>query len=372
MTAVGSPAPKLQSPSPSPSHNAVPVLVISENDPVAHVFVRSAVVWMNDFVVLVLIFGNLMYAVHCSKSIGQMPGRDKRKVSEAVRSIRQRRDSAGASSHRKVLGGQLLEQDERSVKSKSGIKEVSFESDTENGSVIHAPSGGTHRTSGSRTRNIESEVVVSALSMSGFEGSGHEDMSPVVMTPNSKSKAESAARWETSSGPSSCEKGELANSYGPTIPTRGETVFDQPEESSGAVPSNPQMSNFRDEEVGCHVEAEGENSKQISIPITRHFQDSVSDVSERLTSIAELEWSDEEENLTNQTPPALLESASPEQAPVMPRRSPTLRESTPPEQAPIMPKRSRELKSLAPPEQAPVTEQAPVMPRRFDSEVLDV
>ena len=42
----------------------VPILVILGSDPQASFFVRSVVVWMNDFAVVTLIFGNLIYSVH--------------------------------------------------------------------------------------------------------------------------------------------------------------------------------------------------------------------------------------------------------------------------------------------------------------------
>ncbi|CAJ1959354.1 unnamed protein product [Cylindrotheca closterium] len=316
----------------------VPVLIITEDDPASHFFVRSAVVWMNDFVVLALIFGNLMYAVHSSKSRGQMTGREKQKVSEAVRSFEPRRDSVG---HRKGSGGSSLERNERNErgynKNKPAPKEVSTESsDIENGSVIRAPGTGTQCTSGCRSaENTKetSEIAISALSMSGFDGSSSHDGMPILVIggPTTKSKEESAARWGQSPGsPSSDEKGELISSYGPSIPTRGETVFDQPEEDgSGALlSSNPAMSNSRDgNNDGCVVlaeEEEEENPQQPNAMVMNNkphqFLDLAVDVSERLTSIAELEWSDEEENLTNQTPHALLESTSPEQAPIMPVR----------------------------------------------------
>jgi hypothetical protein len=80
------------------------------------------------------------------------------------------------------------------------------------------------------------------------------------------------------------------------------------------------MPNSSYDEDDNFVKAEEDNSQRNSIWSKRQFQDTTVDVSERLTSIAELEWSDEEDNLTNQTPPALLESAPPEQAPVMPQR----------------------------------------------------
>lgn len=42
----------------------VPILVIIGTDPQTGFFVRSVIIWMNDFVVVSLIFGNLMWSVH--------------------------------------------------------------------------------------------------------------------------------------------------------------------------------------------------------------------------------------------------------------------------------------------------------------------
>ena len=42
----------------------IPVLIIVGNSSETSFFIRSMIVWMNDFVVVVLIFGNLMYHVH--------------------------------------------------------------------------------------------------------------------------------------------------------------------------------------------------------------------------------------------------------------------------------------------------------------------
>lgn len=43
---------------------AIPVLIILGSDPETSFFVRSVIIWMNDLVVLGLIFGNLMLSVH--------------------------------------------------------------------------------------------------------------------------------------------------------------------------------------------------------------------------------------------------------------------------------------------------------------------
>ena len=47
----------------------IPVLILVAADPDTSFFVRSAIIWMNDFVVLVLIFGNLIKSVHLNSSL---------------------------------------------------------------------------------------------------------------------------------------------------------------------------------------------------------------------------------------------------------------------------------------------------------------
>ena len=42
----------------------IPVLIILGANPISGYFVRVIIVWMNDLVVVCLIFGNLMYSVH--------------------------------------------------------------------------------------------------------------------------------------------------------------------------------------------------------------------------------------------------------------------------------------------------------------------
>ena len=43
---------------------SIPVLVLVSNDPMTGLFIRAAVIWMNDLVVICVIFGSLMYSVH--------------------------------------------------------------------------------------------------------------------------------------------------------------------------------------------------------------------------------------------------------------------------------------------------------------------
>jgi len=293
----------------------VPVLVIAEDDPAALCFVRSAIVWMNDFVVLVLIFGNLIYAVHFSKANGEITGRDKVKVSEALKRFDSRRDGVSASANRKVSdeqSGQIV-----SNKIKAVSTEVSPELDMENKS---AGGRGTQNSSDSLPLSSEKcrEILVSDLSMSGFEGSTHGYIVNASGNPlSAMSKSESAARWVPAPG-ASYPQGEQVNSDGLAKPTRRKSVIDPPEESNLEMPSEMPLSNSSDDHDIDSLDAkQAKTSQQYSMANKQHLPDGALD--ERLTCIAELEWSDEEENLTNTTPPALLESA-PEQAPVMPVR----------------------------------------------------
>mmetsp|Transcript_18283 Transcript_18283/g.19759 ORF Transcript_18283/g.19759 Transcript_18283/m.19759 type:complete len:220 (-) Transcript_18283:247-906(-) len=43
---------------------SIPVLIIVGGQVASSFFVRSAVIWLNDFGVILIVFGNLMYAVH--------------------------------------------------------------------------------------------------------------------------------------------------------------------------------------------------------------------------------------------------------------------------------------------------------------------
>mmetsp|Transcript_39979 Transcript_39979/g.45097 ORF Transcript_39979/g.45097 Transcript_39979/m.45097 type:complete len:686 (+) Transcript_39979:188-2245(+) len=47
---------------------SIPVLIIVRNNPASSFFVRSVVIWLNDFGVILIIFGNLMYSVHWNKT----------------------------------------------------------------------------------------------------------------------------------------------------------------------------------------------------------------------------------------------------------------------------------------------------------------
>lgn len=43
---------------------SIPILIIVGNDPVPSLFVRAVVIWLNDFVVVAIIFGKLIRSVH--------------------------------------------------------------------------------------------------------------------------------------------------------------------------------------------------------------------------------------------------------------------------------------------------------------------
>lgn len=60
----------------------VPVLIILGHESEAGIFVRSAIVWMNDFVVVTLIFGNLMYNAHWKT---ENPSNERRNTSAFIR-----------------------------------------------------------------------------------------------------------------------------------------------------------------------------------------------------------------------------------------------------------------------------------------------
>lgn len=64
--------------------HAVPVLIIVGGDPAASFFVRSVIIWMNDLVVVALIFCPLMHSVHLSSSKPRQVD-EKEKVQKAVR-----------------------------------------------------------------------------------------------------------------------------------------------------------------------------------------------------------------------------------------------------------------------------------------------
>ncbi|KAL3939364.1 MAG: hypothetical protein SGBAC_005904 [Bacillariaceae sp.] len=68
----------------------LPVLIILGSDSSAGFFVRTVIIWMNDLVVVVLIFGNLIYHVHFHRAITH----DKEDVSREIGSAIQQFSSA--------------------------------------------------------------------------------------------------------------------------------------------------------------------------------------------------------------------------------------------------------------------------------------
>ncbi|CAJ1917965.1 unnamed protein product [Cylindrotheca closterium] len=69
----------------------IPLLLIASTDPGAHFFVRSAVIWMNDLMIISLIFGNLMIKVYKSNAALNMD-----KVQGAINGIQRRRSAEHA------------------------------------------------------------------------------------------------------------------------------------------------------------------------------------------------------------------------------------------------------------------------------------
>jgi len=67
---------------------SIPVLIIVGGQVASSFFVRSAVIWLNDFSVVLIVFGNLMYAVHFNNI-------ENLEVGSAVKdfTVRQKRDS---------------------------------------------------------------------------------------------------------------------------------------------------------------------------------------------------------------------------------------------------------------------------------------
>jgi len=74
---------------------SIPILVIVGDDPTASLFIRSAVIFINDFAIMLTIFGTLMYSVH-------FKGGDDVTVGSAIRIYTQSRASTA---ERRSLGG---------------------------------------------------------------------------------------------------------------------------------------------------------------------------------------------------------------------------------------------------------------------------
>ena len=208
------------------------MLIIAGDDPAAHFFVRSAIVWMNDFVVLVLIFGNLIYSVHNTPTVGQTTGRDKEQVSEAIRTIAHRRASGSGAA--RILSLQR--------NSNSNRPEANLDSDLESCPVIKTAAGsGTPTTKASSSAG--KEHLISELTLSRFsEASGRDESTIVVPSSQSVRSGDSALRWEKSME----EKQPRSPHHGPTIPERGETIYEtevtmsECEDTNKVLESRPQ------------------------------------------------------------------------------------------------------------------------------------
>lgn len=88
----------------------VPVLFLVGTDPDSAYFVRSAIIWMNDFVVVALIFGNLMYSVH---KMGARNGRSST-------------GSGGVMENQNRIQSAILKYREAEAKSRRGSSGTSF------------------------------------------------------------------------------------------------------------------------------------------------------------------------------------------------------------------------------------------------------
>jgi hypothetical protein len=88
----------------------VPILIILGSDPETSFFIRTVIIWMNDFVVVTLIFGSLIYRVHFSKEDedGKTP------VNVAIH-------SAISKFSRLQQGRRTSSNDDRSSKVRSGV-----------------------------------------------------------------------------------------------------------------------------------------------------------------------------------------------------------------------------------------------------------
>jgi len=75
----------------------IPVLFLVGDDSDSSFFVRSAVIWLNDFGVILIIFGNLMYTVHWNKT-------ENLEVGDAVKNFRELEEQARISNFTKCGG----------------------------------------------------------------------------------------------------------------------------------------------------------------------------------------------------------------------------------------------------------------------------
>jgi len=77
----------------------VPVLFIVGPDPVSSYFVRSIIIWLNDFVVIALIFGHLIYAVHFLKAESDCQASVRTMMATAVRDYHRRTTAETSTQH---------------------------------------------------------------------------------------------------------------------------------------------------------------------------------------------------------------------------------------------------------------------------------
>lgn len=224
----------------------VPVLLIASSDPAAQFFVRSAVIWMNDLVVIALIFGSLMIKVYKShaalnmdKVQGAVNGIQRRRSAEHARRMSneaspdgflQRRNSGGYRSRRPSL--ENLDRFNTLVSSNRSSPAI-MQKVVDNGNT--APSSidlESHEESceestlepetpkDARKTRCSNDSCVSEMSLSGFEHSESSD-------DDHNSGSNDSSRWRTVS-----KQRILAHTHGdmPMLPVRDQTIVEELEE----------------------------------------------------------------------------------------------------------------------------------------------
>mmetsp|Transcript_28462 Transcript_28462/g.69038 ORF Transcript_28462/g.69038 Transcript_28462/m.69038 type:complete len:719 (+) Transcript_28462:29-2185(+) len=117
----------------------VPVLILVGSDPVTGFLLRTAIVWINDLAVVVLIFGHLMYLVHWGPKEETMGGAVNKAIkkytfsrnSKAQVSSQFGRDSGEFGS--KDLGSESLQFEAKKNPTGTNIRQLSYESTNSNG-----------------------------------------------------------------------------------------------------------------------------------------------------------------------------------------------------------------------------------------------
>lgn len=71
---------------------SIPILIIVGADPSSSLFIRAAVIFINDFAILAIIFGNLIYSVHFLKDSGEIS------VTQAIRNFTTRSEAVAKDS----------------------------------------------------------------------------------------------------------------------------------------------------------------------------------------------------------------------------------------------------------------------------------